>query len=174
MKIYPIVIKLFVTLICGIITLFSFQWFPMITQPAAVTPSSTDDIQILPTITSTPLPTINPTSTATVVKPFVNLSGLLLVTVEFYPDMQPQILSVQPLESGRVTPSMTGDTQLKMIDVEGKTVFDLTFKPIFVFGEPAKKHDSIRMTFIVPNGGKDSLIQISSTEWLMEYKIDGN
>jgi hypothetical protein len=172
MKKISIPIKLVLTLISGMLslTLFSIQWFPAAYLPASITPTSLD--QTTPTVTLNPSPM--PTATPTVIEPFVNLSNLLMVDVEFYPDAQPLVLSVKPLEQGRVTPGGAGETKFVVLDSGGMPVYDISINPVFVFGEPAKKHDSVRMSFIIPNPGQGARIQISSEEWTMEYKIDGN
>ncbi len=168
MKKLSIPIKLVLTLTCGMIavTMLSFQWFPAELMPGLETPT--------PQVTPSPSPSPQPSPTATIIEPFVNLSDLLVVEIEFHPDAQPQVLSVLPINEGRITPGGIGDTQLKVIDRGGKTVYESSFNPIFVYGEPAKKHDSIQMIFIIPNAGSGSLIQITSADWTMEYKIDGN
>ncbi len=153
MRKFSIPIKLIVSLVCGMIsvTLLSVQWFP-----------------------AEYLPITNATPTATVVAPFVNLSDMLMVEIEFYPDAEPQVITILPLAEGRLTPSGAGDVLLKVVDPDGKPVYETSLDPVFVFGEPAKKHDSIRMTFIIPNAGRGGKIQISSADWTMEYTIDGN
>jgi hypothetical protein len=153
MRKLSIPIKLVISLVCGMIsvTMLSVQWFP-----------------------AEYLPTTVIRSTATVVAPFVNLSDMLMVEIEFYPDAEPQVISVLPLAEGRMTPSGVGEVLLKVVDPHGKVVYETSLDPAFVFGEPAKKHDSIRMTFIIPNAGRGGKIQISSADWTMEYTIDGN
>lgn len=173
-------IKLFITLLCGSISagLLSYQWFPAAYMPLLITPTAQS---ITPTTTSPSSPIMTttatsspvPTVTATVIEPFVNLTDLLMVEVEFYPDAPPKVVSVLPLEKGRLTPDGLGEVTLKVIDKNNKSIYEINLHPVFVFGEPAKKHESIRMTFIVPKGGLDTMIQISSAEWTTEYKIDG-
>ena len=152
MRKFSIPIKLVVSLVCGMIsvTMLSVQWFPAKYLPITV-----------------------PTPTATVVAPFVNLSDMLMVEIEFYPDAEPQVISVLPLAEGRMTPSGAGAVLLKVVDPDGKSVYETSLDPAFVFGEPAKKHDSVLMTFIIPNTGQGGKILISSADWTMEYTIDG-
>lgn len=172
MKKLSIPIKLIVSLICGMVsvTMMSVGWFPAAYLPGITTATP----QLSPTISETPMPTAILTPTPTVVAPFVNLSDMLMVEIEFYPDAEPQVVSLLPLAEGRITPGGEGEVTLKVFDPGGELIYETSLNPSFVFGEPAKKHDSIQMTFIIPNIGPGGKIQISSADWTMEYTIDGN
>ena len=174
MKKMSIPVKLILSLIVGMIsiTLLSVEWFPITWLPAvgSLTPTTLP----VDAVTPTSQPTLAPTPTSTVAEPFTNLADLLLVEMEFYASAQPQVLSQTPLEEGRLTPDGVGDTRLLVVDPQGKTVYEISFTPVFVYGEPSKKHETIRMTFILPNVAEGGKIVISSTDWTMEYPIHGN
>lgn len=104
--------------------------------------------------------------------PFTTRSGMLMVTLTLHRNGLPEIISVQPLDHGRLTVVQPGDYTLSLEDKDGQSLYALPFRAIFLLpGEPPRPVDTIRLIFVVPAGSEVSHILVTGPQGSASYEL---
>lgn len=136
--------QLFLSLLVGMaLSFISVRAFPPTFAPETPT--------VLPPATETLAPSITPKPTNTEpYKPYVTISGVLLVRAQVSSNASPQILKVTRLEEGRITPFTQGDYQIQLLNAAGDVLFSGSFVVSFVEGDPPRSVEQVTTLLIVP------------------------
>lgn len=82
--------------------------------------------------------------------PFTTQANMLAVTVAVYQDAAPQIMSVQPLNAGRLSVTRPGPYQLVLEDKNGASLYELSFRVAFVVPGLHEEAEEARQVFVLP------------------------
>lgn len=105
---------------------------------------------------------------------FVDLPDLLLLEVDFFQDSSPVIVQVTQLEQGRITPDISGEATIEIMDKNGVSLYKTSTTPVFFFGEPPIIHSQISKVIIMPNFSTAHSISVIYKNWKAEKIINGN
>lgn len=123
--------------------------------------------------TPEPVATISPTASMTPQpSPYVTLPGAFMLKVTFYQGKAPVVNTVLQLESGRLTDTQPGDCSIRIIDQEGSILYELSFQPTFLAGEPLVEKDEIQMLFVLPNIDGAAAIIVTTTVGEVVYELE--
>jgi hypothetical protein len=86
--------------------------------------------------------------------PFTTQADMLAVTVAVYPEAPPQILDVQPLETGRLSVTQPGPYALTLEAEDEEALYRLSFRATFVMPGLRQELDEARPVFVLPAVGE--------------------
>lgn len=162
------VLSLLVGMMLSFITI---RVFPSTLIPATLTPPPIATATLMPVVTSTLSVIPTPTSMETP-KPYVTISGVWLVRIQFSSTNAPQVLKVTRLQKGRITPFSQGDYQVELLDESGGILFSGAFVVSFLQGDPPRSVDQIIDLLILPIIDKAVELRIKTPQGETIYDLE--
>lgn len=120
----------------------------------------------------TQTPTVSGTSEQQVTpQPFMNLTSVWMVRVRLHKNSTPEVLEVKPLQKGRITSTQGGESNLRLLDADGKLLFMLPFHTQFSIADTGKKVDQVDQLFIIPSIAAEKTLVITTTQGEVRYEF---
>ncbi len=104
--------------------------------------------------------------------PFTTQQGMLAVTLVLHQEAPPEVISVQPLEAGRLSVAQPGPYSLRLEDAEARVLYTLSFDSSFVMpGIHRASLDQMRLVFVVPASTEIVRIVAEGPQGSTEYDL---
>lgn len=163
-------LQIIISLLVGMgLSFISVKAFPSTLPPQ--TPKLTPVVTVTPMPIVTSLPLIPTQISAETPKPYVTISGVWLVRVQFSSNNVPQVLKVTKLEKGRITPFSQGSYQAELLDDAGGVLFTGRFVISFVRGDPPHAVEQVTTILVLPVVEKAVQIRIKAPQGETIYDI---
>lgn len=113
--------------------------------PTTVPPQVTATVG--PAVTPEPVQSPTPTPYA---RPFTTLPGAWMARIKLHRNAPPEIEKVITLAEGRLSVVQPGESRVQILDANGGLLYEQTFHPQFVIGDPPRDVDEIVFIFVLP------------------------
>lgn len=105
-------------------------------------------------------------------QPFTTQAGMLAVSLRLHRQAAPEILVLQPLESGRISTLLPGDYALELLDGQGRSLYSLPFQAVFLrSGEPPELLDELRLVLVIPLTSQARSVRLSGPQGQAEMAL---
>jgi len=145
-RLFSLKVQLTLGLLLGLILGYAFQTPIPGLGAGAATPTPS------PVSTSGPVvatPTLLPTATSSLA-PFITLPGAWMVRFKLFRNAPPEIVKVTRLSEGRLTVIQPGEDKIQILAADGTSLYEQTFHPDFMIGDPPHQVDEITLIFVLP------------------------
>lgn len=161
--------QIFLGVLVALVLGYLFQQ-PVWAHPLSSTLLST--VSPRPPATSIPLPTAYPTDTPLITpQPFETLSGVWIVRVTLHRTAPPEILQTTLAENGRLTVTQPGDALIQISDREDRLLYEQSFQPVFLAGDPPRPVEDLTRIFILPVFSDMHLLKIITSQGEATYEF---
>ena len=105
--------------------------------------------------------------------PFSTHEGMLAINITARRLASPSIDDIMPLEQGRISSSVSGDSKIKLLDASREELFVLEFEVSYAnTSNSTNLRDEVLMTFVLPCSPEAAIVRIETPQGSAERRIE--